>query len=30
MHDSPIDNTQRFYARLAGFMYLLNYAAAGC
>lgn len=28
MHDTPIDGTQRFYARLAGFMYLLNYAAS--
>lgn len=28
MHESPIDNTQRFYARLAGFMYLLNYATS--
>ena len=28
MHDTPIDNTQRFYARLAGFMYLLNYASS--
>ena len=25
MSDSPIDNTQRTYARFAGFMYLLNY-----
>jgi hypothetical protein len=28
MHDTPIDSTQRFYARLAGFMYLLNYATS--
>ncbi|MDQ6689319.1 MAG: DUF4386 domain-containing protein [Gemmatimonadota bacterium] len=28
MHDTPIDNAQRFYARLAGFMYLVNYAAS--
>ncbi len=28
MQDTPIDNTQRFYARLAGFMYLLNYATS--
>lgn len=28
MQDTPIDNTQRFYARLAGFMYLVNYAAS--
>lgn len=28
MHDSPIDSTQRFYARLAGFMYLINYATS--
>jgi hypothetical protein len=26
MHDTPIDSTQRYYARLAGVMYLLNYA----
>jgi hypothetical protein len=28
MQDTPIDNTQRYYARLAGFMYLLNYATS--
>lgn len=28
MQDSPIDSTQRFYARLAGFMYLINYATS--
>jgi hypothetical protein len=28
MNDAPIDGTQRFYAKLAGFMYLLNYATS--
>ena len=28
MHDSPIGKTQRFYARLAGAMYLFNYATS--
>jgi len=28
MLDSPIDSTQRFYARLAGYMYLVNYATS--
>ena len=28
MQDSSIDSTQRFYARLAGFMYLINYATS--
>jgi hypothetical protein len=28
MDATPPDNTQRFYARLAGFMYLLNYATS--
>jgi hypothetical protein len=28
MHAIPPDDTQRFYARLAGFMYLLNYATS--
>jgi hypothetical protein len=28
MQDNPIDGTQRFYARLAGFMYLINYATS--
>jgi hypothetical protein len=28
MHDHPIDDTQRMYARLAGSMYLFNYVTA--
>ena len=28
MQDSPIDSTQRLYARLAGYMYLINYATS--
>lgn len=28
MHAGTIDNTQRFYARLAGFMYLFNYVTS--
>jgi Domain of unknown function (DUF4386) len=28
MQDTPIDSNQRFYARLAGFMYLANYATS--
>lgn len=28
MNESQIDSTQRFYARLAGFMYLFNYATS--
>ena len=28
MQDTPIDSAQRYYARLAGFMYLANYATS--